>query len=112
MSVESLMTKTLTIQSPPTADDGMGGAGGDFSGSTTTRGAIMPASATEVAQWGQLGEIITHKIYLPHGTSVVKSQQLVYSSRNFNIRGVITPGEMTPAETVCAHVKVFAEEIT
>lgn len=112
MSIQSFMTRSIAIQNPPSTDDGMGGVSGSWSTASTVMGAIFPASAAEIAEWGQLGERITHRMYFAPGTSVAKKQRLQYNSRNFNVRGVITPGEMSASDTACAHVKVFAEELT
>ena len=78
---------------------------------TTVMGAIFSMNPHEREMWGRQGIDVDHVFILPTGTTVLADSEAVYGGKLFDLQPPVIPGEMTAAQTPCAHVRVIGKYV-
>lgn len=87
------LNKLATVQTYTNVSDGMGGYTTTWANNGTVWCDIMPLSATQRLEYGNLNTDISHKITARYGANLTTEKRLSYQSRSFTIRYVLNKGE-------------------
>jgi len=86
-------------------EDGMGGITETWSTSFSAYIAIWPFSVNESAENMRISADVTHKIRMRYRTGVTPIMRIVWNSRTFEIKAIISRGKHT-MDLVCLELDV------
>jgi SPP1 family predicted phage head-tail adaptor len=104
-NIGHLLIHSIDIQRSTPIDDGQGGSEEVFQSVGVVRGRVWPANHKDLMVAGQDQSRVTHAVIFKPGTDVRIDDQLVFDSRQFNVK----VREITPSIPI--YHKVLAEEI-
>lgn len=82
------MRERVTIQSPPTSDDGMGGVSGSWVDVATVFAQVAPLSGRERLQADNMQSEVMWRITIRHRTDIAAGMRAIWNGQTFNVRSI------------------------
>ena len=100
MAITHLLNQTATIQSMTKTTDGRGGHKETFSGTTTVKCRVRPASSQEIFLAAAEKREVTHIVYTDPGSGLVRGDHLVIGSTTLEVLLLRNPSESGSHEEI------------
>ena len=93
------------FQSVAKAEDGLGGITETWSTDFSAYIAIWPFSVNESSENMRVSADVSHKIKMRYRTGVIPEMRIVWNSRTFEIKGIMSRGKHT-LDLICTELDV------
>lgn len=91
----------------PDAAGGYSSAWQDIESNPTVWAQIAPVSGTDVLRFGQLQQIVTHRITIRYRSDITPDLRIVKGNRIFQLRAVLDPAESREMLEILAEERLF-----